>query len=166
MKTIIVAKAMNNAIGKDNDLPWKLPNDMRHFKQITTGHVVIMGRKNYESIPTKFRPLPNRTNIVLTRQSNFEAPGCITYNSLEQALEYCKLFNQEEIFIIGGEDIYRQSLPIADKLIVTEVGFNFLDADRFFPEIDEAVWVESGRQFFLKDERNPYNHEFVTYIRK
>src|SRR3954469_17655108 len=109
----IAALSKNGVIGKNNDLPWKLPDDMKFFMETTKGHHVIMGRKNYESLPPKFRPLPNRTNIVITRQKNFSAPGCDVVNSLEAAIEIAKAHNEGEVFIIGGAEIFNQSMHLA-----------------------------------------------------
>ena len=107
--SLIAAIAENLVIGKNNDLPWNLPDDMKYFMQTTKGHYVIMGRKNYDSIPEKFRPLPNRTNIVITRQKAFQAPGCIVVNSIEDALKIPEKSGEEEIFIIGGAELYAQA---------------------------------------------------------
>src|ERR1700739_3645683 len=120
--SIIVAVAENNVIGKDNALIWHLPADTRFFKEKTSGHVIITGRKNYESIPEKFRPLPDRKNIVITRQKNYHAPGAVVVSSIESALQYVKEnHNGEEIFIIGGADIYRQTISICDKIYLTRI---------------------------------------------
>lgn len=100
--SLIAALSKNNVIGKNNDLPWYLPNDMKYFMQITKGHCVLMGRKNYESLPEKFRPLPNRTNILVTRQANFNAPGCVIFNTIEQGIIYAKEKGETELFVIGG----------------------------------------------------------------
>src|SRR5687767_7714810 len=111
--SLIAAQAQNRVIGKNNDLPWKLPDDMKFFMQTTKGHYVIMGRKNYDSLHEKFKPLPHRTNIVVTRQKDFKAPGCVVVHSVEKALEIARENKEEETFIIGGAEIYTQSLPQA-----------------------------------------------------
>jgi dihydrofolate reductase len=163
--SIIVAAGSNNAIGKNNSLIWHIPADMKFFKEKTTGHCIITGRKNYESIPEKFRPLPNRTNIIITRQRDYKAPGTIITGSIEEALEKAKAFGDEEIFIIGGGDIFRQSLHLVDTIYLTEIRQAF-DADVFFPELDKNLWKEVSRVKGPKDEKNKYDYFFVTYKRK
>ncbi len=163
--SMIAAVAENRVIGKDNDLVWHLPDDMKYFMETTSDHFVIMGRRNYESIPHKYRPLPKRTNIVVTRQSDYEAPGCIIANSLEQALALAEEQQQEEVFIIGGEQIYAQALPKADRLYLTEVKAAF-DGDTFFPVFDRQQWHEKWRQPHPVDERHAYPFDFVLYERK
>ena len=115
--SLIAALSKNRVIGKNNDLPWHLPDDMKYFMQTTSGHHVIMGRKNYDSIPQKFKPLPNRTNIVVTRQKNFVASGCMVVNSLEEALGIAESNKEKETFIIGGAEIYSQALSLATQVI-------------------------------------------------
>lgn len=128
--SIIVAHSRNMAIGKANMLIWHLPEDLKRFKKLTTGHPIIMGRKTYQSIG---RPLPERTNIVITRDSNLDIPGCIVVHSAIKAIEKAQEFDQEEIFIIGGAEIYKETLPLADRLYVTKVELD-VDGDAFFPE--------------------------------
>jgi dihydrofolate reductase len=158
--TLIVAAAKNNAIGKDNKLIWHLSADLKRFKNLTNGHHIIMGRKTFESLP---KPLPNRTHVVITRQNNYDVPeGVIVVNSLESAL---KIVNNElQSFVIGGGDIYKQAILIADKIELTRVHETF-EADTFFPEIDTTVWKETARIFHEKDENNEYDFSFITYIR-
>lgn len=160
--SIIVAMAENRVIGKDNTLPWKLPNDMKFFAETTKGHVVIMGRKNYESIPPKFRPLPQRTNIVITRQTDYDAPGCIVVNSLEAALAKARELNETECFIIGGAEIYRLALPFTDKLYITEIHAQ-VDGNILFPEIDWSEWHRFASLYHGKDEKHQYDFTFVQY---
>lgn len=160
--SIIVAVSENNIIGKDNSLIWHLPSDMKYFKEKTTGHCVITGRKNYESIPEKFRPLPNRTNIVVTRQKDYLAPGAIVIASIEGAIEKAKEIGAEEVFIIGGAEIYKQSMHLADKLYVTKIYYEF-EGDVSFPEIDITTWKETKRIDFKADEKNKYDHSFGEY---
>src|SRR5689334_5805891 len=131
--SLIAALTENRVIGRNNDLPWHLPDDMKYFMQTTKEHYVIMGRKNYDSIPEKFRPLPNRFNIVVTRQKNFEAPGCTVVNSIDEALNIAHANHQMEVFIIGGAEIYKQGLPLATRLYLTEIKTE-LEGDTFFPE--------------------------------
>ena len=131
--SLIVAVAKNGVIGKDNDLIWSLPKDMRFFKETTLGHCVIMGRKNFESIPERFRPLPNRINVIITRQSDYQAEGCVVVNSLENALEIAQHNGDEEPFIIGGGQIYKLALDrnLVDKIYLTKVHYSF-EGDTFF----------------------------------
>lgn len=158
--TIIVAAAENNAIGKDNKLIWHLSDDLKRFKALTNGHHIIMGRKTFESFP---KPLPNRTHIVITRQDNYPAPdGVIVVNTLEDAIDASK--NDEQPFIIGGGEIYKQAMSIADKIEITRVHENF-EADTFFPEIDTNIWKETSKTFHKKDEKNEYDYSFITYLR-
>ena len=165
MISIIVAVAENNVIGKNNTLIWHLPADMKFFKEKTTGHCVITGRKNYESIPEKFRPLPNRTNIVITRQKGYHAPGAIVVGSIEEAIEKAKQTGDDEIFIIGGAEIYRQCMNLADVIYLTHIHHNF-DGDAFFPEIDHEKWQETSKQVGIVDEKNKFEHTFLKFEKK
>jgi dihydrofolate reductase len=158
--TLIAAIAHNNAIGKDNDLIWHLPADLKRFKSTTSGHHIIMGRNTYESIG---KPLPNRTSVIITRNSDYTAEGCIVVNSLEEAIKVAK--DDVSPFIIGGAQIYNQAIEIADKLDITEVHHQF-DADVFFPEIDLKVWQEMSREKFSSDEKNQYDYSFITYQKR
>lgn len=155
----------NYAIGKDNDLVWDLPDDMKFFKDKTKGHVVIMGRKNYESIPAKWRPLPKRTNIILTTNNSLSFDGALVMNELTDALEYAKSQGEEEAFIIGGGQIYNMGIALADRMYLTEINADF-DADVFFPEFNKEDWVEVDRKFHPKDEKHAYSFDFVVYDRK
>ncbi len=157
IKSIIVAVAENGVIGKDNDLVWHLPADMRYFKNTTIGHHVIMGRKTFESFK---KPLKDRTNIVITRNQNFHHEGCIVKHNLQDAFEYCKKNLQEEVFILGGAEIYRQSIPLTDRIYITEVHHSF-DGDTYFPDFDKDEWVEKKREDHDPDEKNPYPYSFV-----
>jgi dihydrofolate reductase len=134
---IIVAVAQNRVIGKDNQLIWNIPEDMAHFKALTAGHSVLMGRKTWESLPPRFRPLPGRRNIVISRQADYTALGAELANSLEDGLALAA--SDATVFIIGGADIYRQALPLADRLEITEVELS-PDGDSWFPEIPAADW--------------------------
>lgn len=160
MVTIIAAIAENNALGKNNQLIWHLPADLKRFKKTTLNHVVIMGRKTLESLG---KPLPNRTNILVTRDKNYKAEGCVVVNSLKEALETAAK-EDENPFILGGAEIYKQALPFTDKLDVTFVHHQF-DADVFFPEIDKTIWKETSREDFKADENNKYDYSFVTFER-
>lgn len=160
MVTIIAAIAKNNALGKNNQLIWHLPADLKRFKKMTLNHVVIMGRKTFESLG---KPLPNRTNILITRDKNYKAEGCVVVNSLKEALETAAK-EDENPFILGGAEIYKQALPFTDKLDVTFVHHQF-DADVFFPKIDKKIWKETSREDFKADENNKYDYSFVTFER-
>lgn len=158
--TIIVAAAENNAIGKDNQLIWHLSDDLKRFKTLTNGHHIIMGRKTFESFP---KPLPNRTHIVITRQPNYQVPdGVVVVNTLEDAIDASK--NDSQPFIIGGGEIYKQAMNIADKIEITRVHEHF-DADTFFPKIDTNIWKETSKTLHKKDEKNEYDYSFLTYVR-
>jgi len=159
MITIIAAIAENNALGKDNQLIWHIPADLKRFKKVTSNHHVIMGRKTFESLG---KPLPNRTNIIITRNSNYKAEGCIVVNSLNEAIEAAK--EDENPFILGGAEIYKQAIEIADKLDLTFVHHEF-DADVFFPKIDTTIWKEISREYFKADDKNKFNYSFVSYIK-
>ncbi|MGL2965027.1 dihydrofolate reductase [Flavobacterium sp. XGLA_31] len=160
MITLIAAVAENNALGKDNQLLWHLPDDFKRFKNLTSGHYIIMGRKTFESFP---KPLPNRTHIIITRQKDYAPDGCIVVNSLEKALTACP--KNEECFVIGGGEIYNQSIAKADKVDITRVHHHF-EADTFFPEIDLKVWQPVFEEFHPKDEKHAFDFTFITYIRK
>jgi dihydrofolate reductase len=162
--SLIVAIAENNAIGKNNDLLWHLPNDMKFFKEKTLNHHIITGRKNYISIPEKYRPLVNRTNIVLTRSENFNEEGCIVKHNLQDAISYALDSDDTEIFIIGGGQIYKEALAenLIDKMYVTHVHQTF-DADTFFPEIDNIIWKKTSETDFAADEKNAFSHSFAVY---
>lgn len=160
--TIIVAAGELNAIGKDNDLIWHLSNDLKRFKQLTNGHHIIMGRKTFESFP---KPLPNRTHIVITRQREYEVPdGVIVVNSLEDAIDAAK--SDKQPFIIGGGEIYKQSMALADKIELTRVHSTFKDADTFFPSIDALKWVETSRSKHPADDKHKYAFSFITYVKR
>jgi dihydrofolate reductase len=156
---IVVAIAANNAIGKNNKLLWHLPKDLRHFKELTTGHTVIMGRKTFDSVG---KPLPNRRNIVVTRQ-NIQIDGCEVVNSLEAALELAK--GEAELDIIGGAEIYKQAMPLTNYIYLTIVHQDF-DADTFFPEIDYSKWQELNREDHEPDEKHAFPFSFITLKRR
>lgn len=157
----IAAVAENNVIGKDNQLIWRLPSDMKFFKDKTEGHCIITGRKNYESIPEKFRPLVNRTNIVVTRQKNYSAPGAIVVHSIDEAVAMAKEQGEAELFIIGGADIYKQTMVITDRIYLTEVHHSF-EGDAFFPKIDRTQWKEISRLDMPADEKHKYAYSFCV----
>ncbi len=160
MILLIAAAAENNALGKENQLVWHLPDDFKRFKELTSGHHIIMGRKTFESFP---KPLPNRTHVVITRQKDYAPDGCIVVNSMEEAIEICP--KNEDIYIIGGGEIYGLGMPFAAKIELTRVHDTF-DADAFFPEIDSNKWDLVTQEFHSKDERHNYDFSFQTYIKR
>jgi len=160
MLTIIAAVAKNNALGKNNDLIWHLPADLKRFKEITLGHHIIMGRKTFESLG---KPLPNRTTIIITRNPDYIAPGCIVVNELTAAIKAAA--EDENPYILGGAEIYKQAMSYADILDLTLVHESF-DADAFFPIIDMSKWTEMSRRDFKADEKNKYDYSFVQYKKK
>ena len=162
--SLIAALSKNYVIGKNNDLPWHLPDDMKYFMQTTKGHHVIMGRKNYDSIPEKFRPLPNRANIVVTRQLDFAAPDCIIVNSIDQGLDIARKADEEEVFIIGGAEIYKGALKILHRMYLTEIKAE-IEGDTNFPEFAPDQWRESSRVHHSKDSRHQFEFDFVIYNR-
>jgi dihydrofolate reductase len=159
MITIIAAIAENNALGKDNKLIWHLPADLKRFKKVTLNHHIIMGRKTFESLG---KPLPNRTNIVITRNKDYTANGCVVVNSLQEAIKAAK--EDKDPFILGGAEIYKQAILIADKLDLTFVHHKF-EADVFFPEINKTVWKETSREDYKADNNNKFDFSFVTFER-
>ena len=161
MLTIIAAASENNALGKDNQLVWHLPDDFKRFKTLTSGHYIIMGRKTFESFP---KPLPNRTHIVITRQANYQVPEeCIVVSGLQEAIAICP--KNEEVFIIGGGEIYKQSMAIADKVELTRV-HTTVEADTFFPEIDTTQWKLVFEEQHQKDEKHAFDFTFLTYVKR
>lgn len=160
--TIIAAVAENGAIGKNQQLLCHLPNDMKRFKELTTGHAVVMGRKTFESLPNG--ALPNRKNVVLTTMPEAGFVNCFPCDSMADALELCE--NEKEIFIIGGALVYRQALSKADKMYITKIHAEFKDADAFFPVVDWSQWEETESQDFPADEKHQYAYSFITYVRK
>lgn len=160
--SLIAARTQNGVIGKNNDLPWHLPDDMKYFMQTTSSHYVVMGRKNYDSIPEKFRPLPNRTNIVITRQVGFAADKCTVVHSLDDAIQLAEKNNQQELFIIGGAEIYQLAMPFANRLYLTEIQTE-LHGDTYFPTFDKTGWKEISRKHHAIDERHRFAFDFVIY---
>ncbi|AIG29247.1 dihydrofolate reductase [Flavobacterium psychrophilum] len=160
MITIIAAAGKNNELGKDNQIIWHLPDDFKRFKAITSGHHIIMGRKTFESFP---KPLPNRTHIVITRNKNYSLPeDCFVVDSIEKAIDICP--KNKTIFIIGGGEIYKQSINIANCIELTRVHGDF-DADAFFPTIDLTKWELVSSQFHEKDEKHQFSFTFETYTK-
>ena len=161
MITAVVAMGLGNEIGYDNQLIWHLPRDLKRFKNITEGHPIIMGRKTYESIG---KPLPNRTNIVVSRRTDWFQEGILIVGSVKEALKFAKKID-EEIFIIGGAELFKSTMEIINNLEVTVIDTHF-EADTFFPEIDEKIWKKTQEEFIEKDEKNAYNMYFQTYERR
>ncbi|MET3538165.1 dihydrofolate reductase [Chryseobacterium limigenitum] len=160
MTTIVVAMGEKNEIGFNNQLLWHLPKDLKHFKDLTSEHPIIMGRKTYESIG---KPLPNRTNIVISKKKNWFEEGILIVGSIKEAVKFAKKID-ENVFIIGGGNIYEQTMDLADKLEVTLVKAD-LDADTYFPKIDAKVWKKTEEVFHEKDEKNQYDFYFQTFER-
>ncbi|WKS94924.1 dihydrofolate reductase [Riemerella columbina] len=158
MITIVVAMGKNNAIGADNQLLWHLPKDLKHFKNLTSEHPIIMGRKTYESIG---KPLPNRTNIVVSQKPDWFEEGILIVGSLKEAMKFAKKID-EDFFIIGGGSIYQQTIDLADRLEVTLVDSE-PQGDTFFPDINPKIWTKTNEVFHPKDEQNPYDLYFQTY---
>lgn len=158
--SLVAAAGNNNVIGNHNTLPWKMPADMKFFMNLTKGHPVIMGRKTYESFG---RPLKERRNIIITRDKTFVIAGCEVVHSLNEALSLVK--EDKEVFIIGGADIYRQSMSIADKIYLTRIHGDF-EGDAYFPQISNSDWVETRNSEQPADEKNPYPFAFLEYIKK
>lgn len=158
--SLIVALSENRVIGKDNDLMWRLSADLKRFKSLTTGHHIIMGRKTYESIG---RPLPNRTNIIISRQKNYQQDNCIVVASLAEAIEVGGA--DKEIFVIGGGEIYKQAIDLVDRMYITLVHDTY-DGDTFFPEMDKAKWNLVSEESHCADAKNEVNYSFLNYQRK
>lgn len=158
---LIAAIARNNAIGFGNKLIYWLPNDLKRFKELTTGHTIIMGSNTFRSLPKG--ALPNRRNIVLSRKES-EFPGCETFSSLEEALANCN--ETELVYVIGGEMLYRTALPLADILCLTEVDDTPQEADAFFPEFSRNEWEVIEKEEYMTDEKHAFNYRFVTYLRR
>ncbi|WP_020616282.1 dihydrofolate reductase [Paenibacillus daejeonensis] len=157
--SMIAAMARNRTIGVDNDLPWRIPDDMAYFKRMTTGTTVVMGRKTLESFGG---PLKNRRNIVLTRSDDFSREGCEVVHTVEEVLEK---YGEQDLMIIGGEQIYRLFLPHADRLLLTEIEEDF-EGDTRFPEFDSNEWEQALREKGIRDEKNPYDYYYTTYVRR
>ena len=159
MITVIAAIGKNNELGKNNDLIWHLPADLKRFKTTTTGHYILMGRNTFESIG---KPLPNRTTVIITRNKNYHQENCIIVNSLDEAIEKAK--NEAHIFIIGGAQVYKETMErnLADRLDITIVHDSF-EADVYFPRIDTKTWKAIAREDFKADEKNKFDFSFVTY---
>jgi dihydrofolate reductase len=160
--SFVVAADENNLIGKDNQLPWHLPADLKFFKNLTTGHCIIMGRKTFESLG---RLLPNRTHVVITRQSDYKHEGVIAVNTIEDAIQSCTAKGEEEVFIIGGAEIFKQAMGKADRLYLTRIHHKF-EGDTWLPEFKEEEWQLVKKENFGPDEKNAFSYSFNLYERK
>jgi dihydrofolate reductase len=160
MISLIVAMDRNRLIGRNNDLPWRLPADLAYFKRVTMGHPIIMGRKTFESIG---KPLPGRENIIVTRNKNFQAEGCTVVHSMSELLERFAS-SSEEVFVIGGAELFKEALPVAERLYITHIEEVF-EGDTWFPEISKD-WKEVSREKGVQDEKNPYEYYFTVYEKK
>ena len=158
--SFVVAMGRNKVIGRNNSLPWNMPADMKHFKKLTLGKPIIMGRKTYETIG---KPLPNRKNIIITRDQDYKAEGCIVAHSIEESLQSAE--NAEEVMVIGGAQIYKEFLPKANRIYLTIIDHDF-EGDTHFPEYNEEEWQEIEREEHKADEENKYDYVFVTLERK
>ena len=156
-----MAAAENNAIGKNNDLLWRLPDEVKFFKETTMGHAVIMGRKTFESLR---KPLPNRTNIVITRSKDYHPEGVVVCHTLEESMDIAHSLGETEAFLIGGGEIYRAAMPLCDRIYLTRV-HAVLEADVFFPEMDMSEWKETSREEHPVDERHAYSYTIFVYDR-
>lgn len=152
----------NQIIGSKNDMPWHLPNDLAHFQKVTTGHTIVMGRKTYESIG---KPLPNRNNVVLTRQKGGFPKEVHIIHDINEVYKWDEQNPEEEIFIIGGGNIYKQALPFADRLYITKINHTF-EGDTYFPSFSNNEWEITSKTKGIKDKNNPYDYEFLQYERK
>ena len=159
--SLVAAASDNNVIGINNTLPWKMPADMKFFKNLTMGHTVIMGRKTFESIDN--RPLPGRKNVVITRNKNFSSPGCTVLDSLDEVFK--AFSNEKEVFIIGGSEIFNLAMPKANRVYLTRIHSTFA-GDSYFPELTDKEWVEASRLDHQADEKNPFPYSFIVLDRK
>ncbi|WP_420581178.1 dihydrofolate reductase [Reichenbachiella sp.] len=160
--SLIAAMTKNRVIGINNDLPWHLPNDMKYFMETTKGHVVIMGRKNFDSLPPKFKPLPHRTNVILTRQQGFDVADCEVYNEIKDAYAFAEEQGEQELFVIGGGQIYQMAMEQADMIYLTEIDAHIENGEVFFPEM-KGNWKEVSRIHHPADDRHQYAFDFVKY---
>jgi dihydrofolate reductase len=157
----IFAMDQNRVIGKDNRLPWHLPADLAYFKKVTMGHAIVMGRKTFESIG---RPLPGRENVIVTRDRSFQPEGCKVLHSIEEVKQFAAM-RDDEVFVIGGAELFRATLPVADRLYITKIEASF-PGDTFYPAFDESEWQLVSYTKGIKDEKNPYDYAFIVYERK
>ena len=159
--SLVAAIARNGAIGRSGTIPWRIPEDVRRFKELTTGHAVVMGRRTWDSLPQRFRPLPGRRNVVVTRQTNWSADGADRAGSLEDALDLLDVTPQ--VYVIGGAELYAAALPLADELLLTEIDAD-VEGDTFFPPFDRGDFEEVAREPHVSEDGVPFS--FVTYVRR
>ena len=164
--SLVVAMGENREIGAQGDLLWHLPADMAHFKTITLGHHVLMGRKTWESIPPRFRPLPGRTNLILSRTLSVESDQVFTFPSADQAIAFAENRGEKELMVIGGGAVYEELLPFCHTLYLTRVAVSFSQADTFFPKINEGEWEKITDTHYVADDRNLYAMRFQQWVRK
>lgn len=162
MISFVFAMDRNQLIGKDNDLPWHIPNDFKFFKDITWGQTIIMGRKTFESFG---KPLPNRDHIILTSDESYQVDGCLVFHSIDELMNHIDQDHDKEWFVIGGSVLFEKMLPLADRMYVTWIDHEF-EGDTYFPSYEENEWVLTSETKGLKDEKNPYDYYFRTYDRK
>ena len=158
----IVAVSENGVIGKDNALPWQMPDDQAYFRKTTWGHHIVTGRRNYEA---EGRALPGRVNLVLSRNSQLQLPDAVVVHHLEEAVDIAKKAGESELFIVGGEEIYNLAMDITDRIYLTRIHARF-EGDTFYPEPDMKVWKEVSRIPMKRDEKNPYDYDYLVYERK
>ncbi|WP_188467745.1 dihydrofolate reductase [Marivirga lumbricoides] len=164
--SMIVARAQNGAIGKNNDMIWHLPDDLKYFKDQTRNHHILMGRKNFDSLGEQYQPLPKRVNMVVTRNQKWNHDGVKVFHDIQNAIDFARENNEQELFVIGGGEIYKACLPLANKLYITEVFAEFEDADAFFPEINQDNWLETSRVKHPADDRHAYPFDYVILEKK
>ena len=162
MISLLFAMDRNRAIGYNNDLPWRLPNDLKFFKQLTTTNTIIMGRKTFDSLG---KALPNRTNVVVTRDETFHAEDCQVIHSIEPILEWNKINPEKEFFVIGGANLFEQILPYAERMYMTWIDQTF-PSDTYFPSFNELEWKLIKKEKGIKNEKNPFDYYFIQYDRK
>ena len=163
--SLIYARARNGVIGRDNGMPWHLPEDLAHFRRCTGGHPVVMGRRTWDSLPPRFRPLPGRTNVVVTRQADWQAPGALVVHDLRSAFQACAELQPpaREIWVTGGAQVYREALPCAQRVVVTEIARD-VEGDTHMPALDTQTWAEATREAHVGADGTPF--AFVTYLRR
>ena len=159
---MIVAASDNNAIGKNNQMLWHLPADLKFFKEKTSGYTIVMGRKTFEALG---KPLPNRTHVIITRNKQYKPHDTVVVHSLQAAIDYCNKAQQNEVFVIGGGEIYKQAMPLVHKIYLTRVHGTF-EADTYFPEVDLNEWRLTEQRKYAADEKNPLSMTFCLYVRK
>lgn len=159
---LVAAVAENDALGKDNEMIWHLPDDFKHFKSLTTGHFILMGRKTFESFP---KPLPNRTHLIISRNTDYKVPeNCFVFQSIDEAIQFAENQKQEKLYVIGGGEIYKQTIHLATELSITEVRESF-EADAYFPGIDKSIWKSVEVVHHTIDEKHKYAFDIITYKR-